>query len=171
MPASAPRASVATLAPRDAAASRAASPLAEWEALTRAACQAQAAQRLEQALAGHVRALWAAEALLEGPPLHSHPDDCLAALVVSHHSLSDLYRLRGQLLPAVTHICAPHELLLRLAADAPPAVQEAAWRHLRQTRAALLEWLRLHGPHPRIDECTRMWPRPAGADAPPGYRH
>lgn len=159
-----------TAARPDPAAACAPARLVDWEALTRAACQAQAAQQLEQALAGHVRALWAVEALLDDPLLRTHPDPCLAALVVSHHNLSDLYRLRGQLLPAVEHCCTPHELLLHLAAGAPPAVQEAAWRHLCQTRAALLEWQRAHGPHPRIDECVRLWPQSC-APASAALRH
>lgn len=160
----------ATVASPDAAPSGPLARLADWESLTRGACHAHAEQHLEQALAGHVRALWVAEALLDDSLLRSHPDDCLAALVVSHHNLSDLYRLRGQLLPAVEHCCAPHELLLRLAVDAPSSVQEAAWRHLRQTRAALLDWQREHGHHPRIDECAHLWPQ-SRADARADYRH
>lgn len=158
-------------APLPDAAPRSHQRLTDWEVLTRAACQAQAERRLESALAGHVRALWAIEALLDGPVLRSHPDDCLAALVVSHHSLSDLYRCRGQLSPAAEHVCAPHELLLRLACDSPSPLQDAAWRHLRETRAALLDWQRLHGPHPRIDECARLWPQSAEQSTRPGYRH
>lgn len=161
---------VATVPSPDALPSRPSVCLADWESLTRDACQAQATHRLEEALAGHVRALWVVEALLDGPVLRNHPDDCLAALVVSHHNLADLYRQRGQLLPAVEHTCAPHELLLRLVVDVPPTVQDAAWRHLRQTRAALLDWQRLHGPHPRIDECAHLWPQTA-AIARSGYRH
>ncbi|RYF83339.1 MAG: hypothetical protein EOO29_03675 [Comamonadaceae bacterium] len=160
----------ATLPSPGAVASRPCADLSGWECLTRAACRAQADQRLEQALAGHVRALWAVEALLDGPVLRSHPDDCLAAWVVSHHSLSDLYRCRGQLNPAVEHLCAPHHLLLRLAADAPSPVQDAAWRHLRETRSALLQWQRQHGAPPRIDDCARLWP-PSSTTHDSGYRH
>ncbi|RYF79420.1 MAG: hypothetical protein EOO29_17270 [Comamonadaceae bacterium] len=160
----------ATLPFADAAATCGPTGLADWEALTRAACQAQAEQRLEQALAGHVRALWVVEALLDGPVLRSHPDDCLAALVVSHHSLSDLYRRRGQPRPAAEHMCAPHELLLRLAGECMSPVQEAAWRHLRETRAALLGWQERHGLHPLVEACSRLQPQ----SAPPAqtdYRH
>lgn len=149
---------------------RPASRLADWESLTRDACHAQAAQRLEEALAGHVRALCVLEALLDGQVLRNDPDDCLAALVVSHHNLADLYRQRGQLLPAVEHTCAPHELLLRLAGDASSAVQKVAWRHLRQTRAVLLAWQRQHGAHPRIEECAHLWAQTT-ATARADYRH
>lgn len=144
--------------------------LSDWEGLTRIACRAQADHRFEHALAGHVRALWVVEALLEGSLLRTHPDDCLAALVVSHHSLSELYRHRGQRAPAVAHLCAPHQLLLRLASHAHACVQQAAWRHLRETRAALLDWQARHGAEARIDECLQCWPQPALAGAP-GYRH
>ena len=161
---------IATVSLADATAPRSHPRLMDWEILTRAASQAQADQRLEPALAGHVRALWVVEALLDGPVLRSHPDDCLGALVVSHHSLSDLYRCRGQLSPAVEHLCAPHELLLRLSADSPSAVQDAAWRHLRETRAALLDWQQLHGAHPRVDDCARLWPQ-SSERAGAGYRH
>jgi len=146
--------------------------LADWEILTRAAWRAQSDHRLDQALAGHVRALWTVEALLEAEEglLGTHPDDCLAAVVVSHHSLSDLYCRRGHSAPAIGHLCAPHQLLLSLSCDANAAVQEAARRHMRETRAALLLWQRDYGEHPRIEECLQLWP-PLSQRCGPAYRH
>lgn len=134
--------------------------LARWECLTRQALDAHRLGRLELALAAHVQALWTVEALLDGPVLALRPDDCLAALVVSHHNLADLYRCRGQSPQAVDHLCLPHGLLLRLAGDAqvPPDVGQAAWRHLRETRAQLLAWQRAHGPLPAIDAALEAAP-------------
>lgn len=142
--------------------------LAPWEALTRDALAAQAAGRLERALAAQVRALWLAEALLEGPLLDQRPDDCLAALVVSHHNLSEFYRRRGQASQAAEHLCEPHRVLQRLTEDAahPLAVQQAARRHLRETRAHLLAWLRQHGAEPAIEAALHAAAPPALARRP-----
>lgn len=137
--------------------------LEHWEHLTRAALDAQRHGRLEIALAGHVRALWAAEALVDGALLAVRPDDCLAALVVSHHNLSELYHRRGQVPQAVGHLCLPHRLLLRLLEDGSQSqdVRQAAWRHLRETRAQLLGWLRAHGEEPAVEAALHSTPTPA----------
>lgn len=132
--------------------------LARWEQLTRQAHEAQARHRLELALAAQVQALWLAEELLDGPLLVQRPDDCLAALVVSHHNLADLYCHRGQAAQAIDHLCQAHALLLRLGGDAhvPPDVRQAAWRHLREARAELLAWQRERGPEPAIEAALHL---------------
>lgn len=142
--------------------------LEHWERLTRAALEAHCHGRLEIALAGHVRALWTAEALVDGPLLAMRPDDCLAALVVSHHNLSELYHCRGQVPQAVDHLCLPHRLLLRLLEEGtrPHDVRQAAWRHLRETRAQLLGWLRAHGEEPAVEAALHATPAPAFACRP-----
>ncbi|MFA7665035.1 MAG: hypothetical protein WCY32_02825 [Burkholderiaceae bacterium] len=127
--------------------------LARWTRLTRQAQAAQRGGRRELALASYIRALWTAETLMEGSALAQRPDDCLAALVVSHHNLSDQYRALGQFNEAVDHLCQPHALLLRLAGDQAVAleIRQATWRHLRQTRAECLAWLRQYGSEPAIE--------------------
>ncbi|MFT4266737.1 MAG: hypothetical protein QM586_05865 [Xenophilus sp.] len=132
--------------------------LARWERLTRQAREAHGRGRLESALAAQVQALWLAEELLDGPLLMQRPDDCLAALVVSHHNLADLYCHRGQAGQAIDHLCQAHALLLRLGSDAhvPPDVRQAAWRHLREARAGLLAWQRERGSEPAIEAALHL---------------
>lgn len=142
--------------------------LACWQRLTREALAAQRQGHLEIALAGYVRALWAAEALLDGPVLVLRPDDCLAALVVSHHNLADLHCHCGQPALAVDHLCRAHLLLLRLASDAsvPADVRGATWCHLQRTRAELLTWRGEHGPEAAIDRALQALPPPAEIGCP-----
>ncbi|HMN79506.1 MAG TPA: hypothetical protein PKA20_06205 [Burkholderiaceae bacterium] len=146
--------------------------LAGWQLLTREALAAQSQGELDIALAGYVRALWAAEALLGGPVLRLRPDDCLAALVVSHHNLADLYRHRGQHGLAVDHLCRAHLLLLRLSGDdsLPADVRVATWRHLQRTRAELLAWQREHGSEAAIDSALQA-PPPSAAIGSPARLH
>ncbi|MBN8746320.1 Uncharacterised protein [Xylophilus ampelinus] len=153
---------------RPAAPIEAARGLAHWERLTRAALEAHRHGRLEIALAAHVRALWTAEALVDGGLLAMRPDDCLAALVVSHHNLSELYRCRGQLPQAADHLCLPHRLLLRLLEEGgqPHDVRQAAWRHLRETRAQLLGWLRAYGEERAVEAALHATPAPAFGQRP-----
>lgn len=137
---------------------RTASTLGHWAFLTRRALDAGRAGRLEIALAGHVQALWLAEALVgSAAGLAREPDDRLAALVVSHHNLADLYRLRGPASQALLHLCEPQRLLLALAGrdDQPPAVRVAARRHLRETHSALLQWQRRHGAEATVEALLR----------------
>lgn len=132
--------------------------LARWEQLTSQAREAHGRSRLELALAAQVQALWLAEELLDSPLLARRPDDCLAALVVSHHNLADLYCHRGQAAQAIDHLCQVHGLLLRLGGDlhVPADVRQAAWRHLRETRAGLLAWQRERGPEPAIEAALHL---------------
>lgn len=113
--------------------------LLRWEQLTRRANHAAYGGHSALAIFANAQALWVAQALLEGLALQARPDDCLAALVVSHHNLADLYRGVEHPAAAVEHLCSAHYSLVRLLHDAaqPMAVQEAAMRHLRETRAAL----------------------------------
>jgi hypothetical protein len=114
--------------------------LLRWEQLTRRANHAAYGGHTALAIFANAQALWVAQALLEERTLQARPDDCLAALVVSHHNLADLYRGVEHTAAAVEHLCTPHLCLLRLLHDEaqPSRVREAASRHLRETRAVLL---------------------------------
>lgn len=116
--------------------------LTQWERLAQRGHQAILAGQPELALFSFHQALAIAQDL-QPNPLAGHADNCLAALVVSHHHLADLYQQVGLPAQAVLHLCQAHRSVLESSAH-------NAWRHSRETHAALLLYQRSHGPHPAI---------------------
>lgn len=125
--------------------------LAHWERVTRHALVAARLGQVVLALANSWEALAIAQQLVEQPS-PTRADDCVAALVVSHHNLADLHLQEGALDAAAGQLCRAHEALMALLQDSdrPTAIQQAAWRHSRETHAGLLGFLTEHGPHPAI---------------------
>ncbi|CAN7446210.1 hypothetical protein [Acidovorax sp. Leaf78] len=126
--------------------------LTRWQ---HAAQRARSAQQLGQwrmAMAYQHQALALSLQLLERTPPAGHEDDCIAAAVVSHLNVADLQAEAGELEEATQILCRAHTLLLGLMADARHgvALQQAAWRHSRETHAALLRHVQTHGAHPLI---------------------
>lgn len=145
--------------------------LARWRELTREANAAFDRRQHLLALRLYGQALQRAEQLLAGPGLSASPDDCLAALVVAHHNLSDAHRRDGDSAAALDHLCAPHETLTRIVSDAaaPGHVRLAAVRHLGEARFALLLWQGRHGACARTDallEASLPAVESIGAEAP-----
>jgi hypothetical protein len=137
-----------TPAARDALAPEPAT-LAHWE---RTLQRANAALHMGQpvmALAYQQQALVLALRIVQAPPA-GREDDCIAALVVSHLNLADLQAEAGALDASAQLLCSVHATLLGLMADGSQgsALQQAAWRHSRETHAALLRHVQAHGPHP-----------------------
>lgn len=125
--------------------------LAHWE---RTLQRANAALRMDQpvmALAYQQQALVIALRIAQDPPA-GREDDCIAALVVSHLNLADLQVEAGALEECTQLLCSVHATLLGLMADGSrgAALQQAAWRHSRETHAALLRHVQAHGAHPDI---------------------
>ncbi|CAN7573499.1 hypothetical protein LJR066_004030 [Acidovorax sp. LjRoot66] len=125
--------------------------LAHWE---RTLQRANAALRLDQpvmALAYQQQALVIALRIAQAPPA-GREDDCIAALVVSHLNLADLQAEAGALEDCAQLRCSVHAALLGLMADGSrgTALQQAAWRHSRETHAALVRHVQAHGAHPDI---------------------
>lgn len=125
--------------------------LAHWE---RALQRANAALHMGQpvmALAYQQQALVLALRIAQAPP-SGREDDCIAALVVSHLNLADLQAEAGAVEEGAQLLCRIHTLLLGLMADAGhgSTLQQAAWRHSRETHAALLGHGQAHGAHPDI---------------------
>lgn len=133
--------------------SRAEESLDTWESLARRAHQHFNAGQVESALAMQMKALHVAQRLISGPLLAQRPDHCMAAWVVSHHNLAELLTLRKQPALAIDYLCEAHHGLLLLgdARSHAAEVHSAAWRHLRETHGALLQWQRQHGSQPQID--------------------
>lgn len=132
---------------------RAEESLDTWETLARRAQQHFNAGQVESALALQMQALHVAQRLIASPLLAQHPDHCMAAWVVSHHNLAELLTLRKQPALAIDYLCEAHQGLLALgdAASHTAQVHSAAWRHLRETHGALLQWQRQHGSQAQID--------------------
>jgi hypothetical protein len=122
-----------------------------WESHMRQATQAEREQHAAVARAGYEHALAIALQLLDAPP-PGRADDCLAALVVSHHNLADLLADSGETDAAALHLCLAHETLLalHLHPGKPASLRRAALHHSRETHLALIRHLARHGPHPRI---------------------
>lgn len=101
------------------------------------------------ALAYQQQALVLALRIVQAPPA-GREDDCIAALVVSHLNLADLQAEAGALDASAQLLCSVHATLLGLMADGSQgtALQRAAWRHSRESHAALLRHVQAHGPHP-----------------------
>lgn len=127
--------------------------LDHWEQLARRARQHFHEGQVESALAMQMKALHAAQRLIASPLLASWPDHCMAAWVVSHHNLAELLALRQQPALAIDYLCEAHQGLLALgdARTHAATVCSAAWRHMRETHGALLQWQRQHGSQPQID--------------------
>jgi hypothetical protein len=122
-----------------------------WENLMREAVRTSRAAPLNVTLKTYQQALGIADRLIEQPP-PGRADDCVAALVVSHHNLADVHAERGDIDGTAEHLCRAHETLIRLFLDASRdrSLQQAALRHSRETHFALLNHLRVHGPHPLV---------------------
>lgn len=114
----------------------------------------------------HTRqALVIARSLLDESPPSVPVEDRVAALVVSHHNLADLYQAAHLPDQAVAHLCQAHATLMALCRDDTigTALRQAAWRHTRETHAALLLFLGENGPHPTVAQALQDHANPAAA--------
>ena len=128
--------------------------LARWEHAMRSARAARELGQMRLAAACQHQALALSIRLLEQAPPPGREDDCIAALVVSHLNQADLQAQAAALDDAARLLCRAHTLLLGLMVDTRHGtpLRQAAWRHSRETHAALLQHLRAHGPHPAISK-------------------
>lgn len=115
-----------------------------WESLTRRGLDAHRSGQPALALPLYRRALRIAQALLAGPFCEAcdarSVDDRLAAFVVSHLNLADLYADGDDPGLGLAHVNHAHQVLITLMCDehAPRALRDAACRHSRETHVALL---------------------------------
>ncbi|WP_326543242.1 hypothetical protein [Pseudorhodoferax sp.] len=129
--------------------------LSPWHAVMARGTAAARQGQVLLALASFQEALGIARALLARPCARS--DDCVAALVVSHHNLAEVQLDAGGNDLAAAQLALAHETLMHLLCDpaADAALQQAALRHSRETHAALLLHLETNGPHPVITRALR----------------
>lgn len=130
--------------------------LADWEHAMQRAVQAARHESPAQALAAARRAAQLAVDLMAAPP-ERREDDCVAALVVSQHHWADLHLQAGDVGAAAERLAQVHWQLLDLLFDPDrgAVLQQAAWRHSRETHCALLRHLADHGRHPAISEALQ----------------
>ena len=123
-----------------------------WERTMQRARAAGQMGQMAMALAFEQQALALALRLVQQTPPAGREDDCIAALVVSHLNVADLQVQAAEPDAAARLLGRAHGLLQSLVADGRcgAALRQAAWRHGRETHAALLAHVRSHGPHPAI---------------------
>ncbi|WP_146122830.1 hypothetical protein [Burkholderia multivorans] len=131
--------------------------LSLWEAVTRQAIALTRDAGPGPALADYDCALSIARQLIDAPPT-ARAEDCVAALVVSHHNLADLYIDHGDIDAAVGHLCQAHEALIALMLDGDRQIslRQAALRQSRATHLALVSHVAHHGPHALITHALRV---------------
>jgi tetratricopeptide (TPR) repeat protein len=123
-------------------------PLQHWQALTRAANEAFAQERLDEASAGYRQALDVAGQLLHAEVA---PDAAIAAYTVSCLNLAEAYVRTGDVERAAGELIGIHLRLLKMAAD-PTLAQgwrDAALCHSQRSHLELQHFLRAHE-HPGI---------------------
>lgn len=130
--------------------------LPEWEGLMRGVGDAMRRGQAVLAETTCLQALAIAQALLMAGDT-ARADDRMAAFVVTHLQLADLCRNADREHQAVAHLCTAHCTLMALlrSVTADPALQQAAFRHSRETHAALLAHLAEHGSDPAIVAALR----------------
>ena len=146
-----------------------AQPLRAWEMLMREGVAAARGGRFGAAEDLYQRALELARGLLYlDAPGGGHEDDRVAAFVVSRLNLADLYRDADRTDAAVAHLCAAHRTLMALLRNGqtPQALRQAAFRHSRETHAALLAHVAEYGGHPDIEAAVRAGCMPLAAQPP-----
>lgn len=129
--------------------------LSPWQSLMSRGTAAARQGHVLLALASFQEALGMARALLAKPGERS--DDCVAALVVSHHNLAEVQLDAGGKDLAAAQLASAHETLMHLLCNPATdgALRQAALRHSRETHAALLLYLEAHGAHPMIARALR----------------
>ncbi|WP_147282848.1 hypothetical protein [Pseudorhodoferax soli] len=129
--------------------------LLPWQSLMSRGTAAARQGHVLLALASFQEALGMARALLTKPGERS--DDCVAALVVSHHNLAEVQLDAGGNDLAAAQLASAHETLMHLLCNPTTdgALRQAALRHSRETHAALLLYLEAHGAHPMIARALR----------------
>lgn len=85
-------------------------------------------------------------------------DEAVAALVVSHHNLADLYLATAASEQAARCLCRIHWQLLHTCQcrDYSSSLRQAAWRHSRHTYTELVHFLSLQGSHPQVEACLQQ---------------
>jgi hypothetical protein len=76
----------------------------------------------------------------------------IAALVVTHHNLADLFQQSGELINTIAHLCDAHETLFQLSHHIHTDIRALAVRHLKVTYQELLKFTQRHGQYLRVQQ-------------------
>lgn len=76
----------------------------------------------------------------------------IAAFVVTHHNLADLYRQADQLTQTIAHLCDAHETLFQLSYHLHAEIRSLALRHLKFTYQELMSFTQQHGQYLRVQQ-------------------
>lgn len=80
----------------------------------------------------------------------------IAAFVVTHHNLADLYRQENQLVQVIAHLCDAHETLFQLSHHLHLDIRSLAQRHLKFTYQELMSFTQQHGQYLRIQQTIML---------------
>jgi len=80
----------------------------------------------------------------------------IAALVVTHHNLADLFRQASQFENTVAHLCDAHETLFQLSHHKQADMRELAQRHLKVTYQELITFTQRYGRHLRVQQSLML---------------
>ena len=130
----------------------------DWKRLTRAGNRWYELGDFACARRAYLEALATAERwLTSGEPA----DDAVAAFVVSHQNLAEVYAGLDDCERALEHLRSAHERLMLLLKDCDdrPDLQLAALRHCNRARMEMMSFARNHGLSMTLAEEIR--PRPA----------
>ncbi|GAB7562105.1 hypothetical protein LG202_01440 [Methylobacillus methanolivorans] len=134
-----------------------------WENAMREGNQAYSAQQDQRAMNEYQAALEQAKLLLKecvqaDKPVQVAIDTVMAAYVVSHHNLANVYARQGDINTAACRLCEAHQCLSRICADPAMscALREAAQRHGRRTYRELLNFSHLYSQHPLVTRTLRV---------------
>lgn len=141
-----------------------------WENAIRQGNQAYTQHQDQLALQQYQVALNQAKSLLRdcvqaGEQVVLPLDTILAAYVVSHHNLANVYARQGDVNTAACRLCEVHQCLSRIGTDPGMecALREAAQRHGQRTYQELLNFCHLYSQHPLVERtlriCSQFCPR------------
>lgn len=130
----------------------------DWKQLTRAGNRWYERGDFACARRAYLEALATAERwLVCGEPA----DEAVAAFVISHQNLAEVYAGLDDCERAIDHLRAAHERLVHLLEDDDrPELQLAALRHCNRARLELMTFARNHGLSMTLAEDTRSRPVP-----------
>lgn len=130
----------------------------DWKQLTRAGNRSYERGDFACARRAYLEALATAERwLVCGEPA----DEAVAAFVISHQNLAEVYAGLDDCERAIDHLRAAHERLVHLLEDDDrPELQLAALRHCNRARLELMTFARNDGLSMTLAEDTRSRPVP-----------
>ena len=80
----------------------------------------------------------------------------IAALIVTHHNLADLFHQSSLLEKTVAHLCDAHEILFQLSHHQHAGLSQLGQRHLKITTQALMTFAQQHDTYIRVQQSLML---------------